>query len=99
VKVQKRRVIVRFFGTNLHDPRGLVTDIEATYGWQRDKQIAVDSLTLVAYAMPFIENPTVPTAAHCQFDDPAKGQIAVRQRVPLTLKHPKRGSAPRNGPL
>jgi hypothetical protein len=27
------------------------------------------------------------------------GQIADRQRVPLTLKHPKRGSALRNGPL
>jgi predicted transport protein len=55
VKVQKKRVLIRFFGTNLSDPKGLVTSIPASHRWQHDKEIAVDSSALVDYAMPFID--------------------------------------------
>jgi predicted transport protein len=55
LKVQKKRVLIRFFGTNLPDPRGLVTSIPATHRWQHDKEIAVDSPDLVNYTMTFVQ--------------------------------------------
>jgi predicted transport protein len=55
LKVQKKRILVRFFGMNVPDPKNLVTKIPATHGWQHDKQIAVDSLDLIDYVMTFIE--------------------------------------------
>jgi hypothetical protein len=36
------------------DPKGIVTDIPPAHGWQHQKEIAIDSLELVQYAMPFI---------------------------------------------
>jgi predicted transport protein len=55
VKVQKKRILVRFFGTNASDPKNIVTNIPATHRWQHDKEIAVDSLGFIDYAMPFVE--------------------------------------------
>ncbi len=55
VKVQKKRILIRFFGTNVSDPKNIVTNIPATHRWQHDKEIAVDSLGLIDYAMRFIE--------------------------------------------
>lgn len=55
VKVQKKRVLVRFFGTGVADPKNLITDVPATHQWQHDKEIALDSPNLIDYAMRFIE--------------------------------------------
>jgi predicted transport protein len=55
VKVQKKRILIRFFGTNQADPRRLVTSIPVTHGWQHDKEIAVSSPDLLDYALPFID--------------------------------------------
>lgn len=55
VKVQKKRVLVRFFGAGVDDPKNLVTDVPATHQWQHDKEIALDSPRLIDYAMRFIE--------------------------------------------
>lgn len=55
VKVQKKRVLVRFFGTGVADPKSLVTEVPATNRWQHDKEIALDSPSLTDYAMGFIE--------------------------------------------
>jgi predicted transport protein len=54
VKVQKKRVLVRVFDTGLADPKNLVTDIPREYGWQHQKQILIDSVELVDYAMTFV---------------------------------------------
>jgi predicted transport protein len=54
VKVQKKRLLLRFFGTKIPDPRNVVTDIPDTHGWQHDKEMAVEELTSLDYAMPFI---------------------------------------------
>ncbi|MGB8442782.1 MAG: hypothetical protein WCE26_25545, partial [Candidatus Acidiferrales bacterium] len=55
VKVQKKRVLVRFFGTGVADPKNLVTEVTATRLWQHDKEIVLDSPSLTDYAMRFIE--------------------------------------------
>jgi len=55
VKVQKKRILIRFFGTSVPDPNNLVTNIPATHRWQHDKEIAIDRFDLVDYAMTFIE--------------------------------------------
>jgi len=55
VKVQKKRVLVRFFGTGVADPKNLVTTVPETHQWQHDKEIALDSPSLLDYAMTFIE--------------------------------------------
>jgi predicted transport protein len=55
VKVQKRQVLVRVLNTGLPDPRGIVTDIPKSHGWQYEKEIPIDSVELVDYVMPFIE--------------------------------------------
>jgi predicted transport protein len=55
VKVQKRQVLVRVFNTGLPDPKGIVTDIPKSHGWQCEKEIPIDTLELVDYVMPFIE--------------------------------------------
>ncbi len=55
VKVQKKRVLVRFFGTGVPDHKNLVTDVPTTHRWQHDKEIALDSPSLTDYAMRFIE--------------------------------------------
>jgi predicted transport protein len=69
VKVQKKRILVRVFDMGVADPKGIVTNIPGTHKWQHQKQIPIDSVGLVDYAMPFIEasyrssltkNPTVP---------------------------------------
>jgi predicted transport protein len=55
IKVQKKRVLVRFFDTGVADRKNLVTDIPATHRWQHDKEIALDGPGLTDYAMRFIE--------------------------------------------
>jgi len=55
VKVQKKRILVRFFGMSVPDPKNIVTDIPATHRWQHDKEIAIQNLELLDYGMPFIE--------------------------------------------
>jgi predicted transport protein len=55
VKVQKKRLLLRFFGANVPDPRNVVADIPDTHGWQHDKEIAVGELSSLDYAMPFVE--------------------------------------------
>ena len=55
VKVQKKRVLVRVFDTGLPDPKNLVVDIPATHGWQHQKEISIDRVELVDYAMTFVE--------------------------------------------
>jgi len=54
VKVQKKKILVRFFEMGVSDPKNLVTDI-TKYKWAWPNQIAVDSVTLVDYAMAFVE--------------------------------------------
>jgi len=54
VKVQKKKILVRFFEMGVSDPKNLVTDI-TKYRWPWPKQIAVDSVALVDYAMAFVE--------------------------------------------
>jgi predicted transport protein len=55
VKIQKKRVLVRVFNTGLPDPKGIVTDIPKSHGWQYEKEIPIASLQLIDYVMPFIE--------------------------------------------
>lgn len=55
MKVQKKAILVRFFGMNVEDPKHLVTEIPKSHGWQHDKEIRVESLEFVDYAMRFIE--------------------------------------------
>jgi len=55
VKVQKKRILVRFFGTNARDSKGALKNIPATHGWQHDKEIAIVHRESLDYAMPFIE--------------------------------------------
>ena len=56
VKVQKKRILVRFFGMRIPDPKNIVTRIPATHRWQHDREIAITNLGLLDYAMPFIED-------------------------------------------
>ena len=44
VKIQKKRVLVRVFNTGLPDPKGIVTDIPKSHGWQYEKEIPIASL-------------------------------------------------------
>lgn len=55
LKVQKKRILVRFFGMSVPDPKNIVTGIPATHRWQHDKEIAIQNLQLLDYGMPFIE--------------------------------------------
>jgi predicted transport protein len=55
IKVQKKRVLVRFFDTGVVDFKNLVMDVPATHKWQQDKEIALDNSNLADYAMRFIE--------------------------------------------
>ena len=57
VKVQKKLVLIRFFDMGLSDPEKLVRHIPyaASQGWQHDKEIRIDSMNLVDYAMQFVE--------------------------------------------
>lgn len=55
VKVQKKRILLRFFSMGVNDPRNLVIDIPESHGWRHDKQLAVDNMELVDYAMEFIQ--------------------------------------------
>jgi predicted transport protein len=55
VKVQKKRILVRFFGLGVSDPKTLVTNVPTTHGWPHDKQIAVDSVDLIDYVMTFVK--------------------------------------------
>jgi predicted transport protein len=55
VKVQKKRILVRFFDMGVPDPKKLVTDIPKKHGWQHDKEIPVDNLELIDYVMAFVE--------------------------------------------
>jgi predicted transport protein len=55
VKVQKKRILARFFRMGAPDPKNLITNIPKTHRWQHDKEIAIDSLDLVDYAMTFVE--------------------------------------------
>jgi predicted transport protein len=55
VKVQKERILVRVFNTGMPDPKGIITDIPKSHGWQFEKEIPIDSKQLVDYAIPFVE--------------------------------------------
>jgi len=55
LKVQKKRILVRFFGMRNPDPKNIVTSVPATHRWQHDREIAIQNLELLDYAMPFIE--------------------------------------------
>ncbi|RMF11517.1 MAG: hypothetical protein D6763_02905 [Alphaproteobacteria bacterium] len=55
VKVQKKRVLVRFFGRGLPDPKNRVTNIPQTHGWTHNKEIAIANSDSLEYAMPFIK--------------------------------------------
>ena len=54
VKIQKRKILVRFFEMGVSDPKNVVTD-KTKYKWAWPNQIAVDSVALVDYAMKFVE--------------------------------------------
>lgn len=54
IKVQKKKILVRVFGTGLPDPRGVVTPIEKSNNWSHDEELAINTLELVDYAMPFV---------------------------------------------
>jgi len=55
LKVQKKQILVRFFGMSVPDPKNIVTSIPATHRWQHDREIAVQNLELLDYGMPFIQ--------------------------------------------
>ena len=55
VRVQKERILVRVFNTGMRDPKGVITDIPKSHGWQFEKEIPIDSEQLVDYAIPFVE--------------------------------------------
>lgn len=55
VKVQKKRILIRFFGSSLPDPRNLITVIPATHKWQHEKEMAVTDRASLDYVMPHIE--------------------------------------------
>jgi predicted transport protein len=54
VKIQKKRVLVRVFDTGLPDSKNLVVDIPESHGWQHQKEISIDRVDLVDYAMTFV---------------------------------------------
>ena len=54
VKVLKDEIQVRVFNMGVPDPKGIVTDIPGSHGWQYEKQIPINSKALVDYAVPFI---------------------------------------------
>lgn len=55
VKIQKKKILVRFFDTGVADPKNLVTEVPASHQWQHNKEIALDDPGLADYAMRFIE--------------------------------------------
>jgi predicted transport protein len=55
VKVQKRRILIRFFEKGVADPKGLIKKIPIKHNWLEDREIPVDNFDLVNYAMSFIE--------------------------------------------
>lgn len=57
VKVQKRRVLLRFFDSGIPDPLKMVNHIDHAEknGWQHDKEIRLEKLEDVDYAMRFVE--------------------------------------------
>jgi predicted transport protein len=55
VRVQRERILVRVFNTGKPDPKGIITDIPKSHGWQFQKEIPIDSKQLVDYAIPFVE--------------------------------------------
>jgi predicted transport protein len=54
VKIQKKKVLARVFDTGLPDSKNIVVDIPRTHGWQHQKEISIDRLELVEYAMTFV---------------------------------------------
>ena len=55
VKIQKKkRVLVRVFDAGLPDSKNLVVDIPELHGWSHQKQISIDRIELVDYAMAFV---------------------------------------------
>jgi predicted transport protein len=54
IKVQKKLILIRFFGRGVADPKNIVTHIPATHRWSHDRQIAIDRLDQVDYAMKFV---------------------------------------------
>jgi len=57
VKVQKTKILVGFFDMGVSDPMKLVRHIPyaKNQNWQHDKEIRIDSLKAVDYAMRFVE--------------------------------------------
>jgi len=45
LKVQKKRILVRFFGMRIPDPKNIVTGIPATHRWQHDRELSIQNLT------------------------------------------------------
>jgi predicted transport protein len=54
IKILKKRLLVRVFDTGLPDPRNIGKAIPKEYGWPHDLELAIDTLELVTYAMPFV---------------------------------------------
>jgi predicted transport protein len=57
VKIQKRKILIRFFDMGVPDPLKLVRHIPYAkkQNWQHDKEIRIDSSKNVDYAMRFID--------------------------------------------
>ena len=54
IKVQKKRVLVRLFDTGVPDPRNVARPIPKSNGWSHDAELAINTVDLVDYAMPFV---------------------------------------------
>ena len=55
VKIQKNKILVRVFKMGVSDPKGIATDIPRSKKWVYQKEIPLNSVELVDYAIPFIE--------------------------------------------
>jgi hypothetical protein len=94
VKIQKKRVLVRVFDAGLPDSRKLVVDIPETHGWQHQKQISIDRVELVDYAMTFV---AASYQASLQ-DEPRKFPRKFPTNASIAPSNPQRG-APDGSPL
>jgi predicted transport protein len=53
IKVQKK-VLIRVFDTGVPDPRNIAVAIPKSRGWPHDAELAINTVDLVDYAMPFV---------------------------------------------
>lgn len=54
IKVQKKRLLVRVFDAGVPDPRNIAALIPKSRGWSHDLELAINTVELVDYAMPFV---------------------------------------------